>query len=125
MTGALLHRALCCVAAVSPRFRSSYPISTAAVMESSASDMTRPADSGTDSDADGDDAATPILIFRVYYHEDVDYSSIERCRIRKLILVYHVEDCSLQLIEPHEDNSGLEQGVFLSRQVRRVCVTST
>jgi hypothetical protein len=59
----------------------------------------------------------PILIFRVYFVENIVGSSIETARARKMSLVYYTSDNSLTLLERHEDNSGLEQGVFLSRQV--------
>ena len=42
---------------------------------------------------------------------------MERSRVRKLTLVYYVEDGTLELLEPFEDNSGLNPGVFLRRQV--------
>jgi hypothetical protein len=44
-------------------------------------------------------------------------SSLELSRSRTLSLVYYTSDGSLQLLERFADNSGLDHGVFLRRQV--------
>jgi hypothetical protein len=42
-------------------------------------------------------------------------SRLENFRIRKLIVMYYLEDHSLMINEPKEVNSGTPQGVFLKR----------
>ena len=40
---------------------------------------------------------------------------MESYRIRKTIVYYYLEDDSMHLAEPREDNSGIPQGVFIKR----------
>ena len=44
-------------------------------------------------------------------------SRFENYRIRKLIILYHLEDHSIMISEPRQVNSGTPQGVFLQRQM--------
>ena len=49
-------------------------------------------------------------------------SALERGRARRITLVFYLEDGTVELLEPYEDNSGLRSGVFLRRQVgQAVC----
>lgn len=43
-------------------------------------------------------------------------SRLENFRIRKLILLYFLEDHTLMIMEPKEVNSGIPQGNFLKRR---------
>jgi hypothetical protein len=42
-------------------------------------------------------------------------SSIESFRVRRVILSYFLEDGSIQLVEPTQENSGILQGIFMRR----------
>ncbi len=52
-----------------------------------------------------------------YFKESVVESRFENFRIRKLIILYHLEDHSIMISEPRQVNSGTPQGVFLKRQM--------
>lgn len=52
-----------------------------------------------------------------YFKESVVESRLENYRIRKLIVLYHLEDHSIMINEPKEVNSGTPQGIFLKRQM--------
>jgi EF-hand domain-containing protein 1 len=56
-----------------------------------------------------------VLRFYGYFKESVVESRLENFRIRKLIILYHLEDHSIMIIEPKETNSGTPQGTFLKR----------
>jgi len=56
-----------------------------------------------------------VLRFFGYFKESVVESSSENHRIRKIILYYYLEDDSMHLAEPRQDNSGIPQGVFIKR----------
>ena len=58
-----------------------------------------------------------MLRFYGYFKESVVESRFENYRIRKLILLYHLEDHSIMISEPRQVNSGTPQGVFLKRQM--------
>jgi len=58
-----------------------------------------------------------VLRFFGYFKESVVESRFENYRIRKLILLYHLEDHSIMISEPRQVNSGTPQGVFLKRQM--------
>lgn len=55
--------------------------------------------------------------FSGYFKESVVESRFENYRIRKLIVLYHLEDHSIMISEPRQTNSGTPQGVFLKRQM--------
>jgi hypothetical protein len=57
------------------------------------------------------------LRFYGYFKESVVESRFENYRIRKLIILYHLEDHSIMISEPRQTNSGTPQGVFLKRQM--------
>jgi len=56
-----------------------------------------------------------VLRYKAYFVEPVQGSAIERWRARVVRLDYFVEDGTLRVFEPREDNSGLIQGVILKR----------
>lgn len=56
-----------------------------------------------------------VLRFFGFFKEAVPESNMENYRIRKTILYYYLEDDSMHLAEPREDNSGIPQGVFVKR----------
>lgn len=58
-----------------------------------------------------------VLRFYGYFKESVVESRFENYRIRKMIILYHLEDHSIMISEPKQENSGTPQGVFLKRQM--------
>lgn len=58
-----------------------------------------------------------VLRFYGYFKESVVESKLENYRIRKVILMYYIEDRSIMITEPKVVNSGTPQGAFLKRQV--------
>jgi hypothetical protein len=58
-----------------------------------------------------------VLRFYGYFKESVVESRFENYKIRKLIILYHLEDHSIMISEPRQVNSGTPQGVFLKRQM--------
>lgn len=58
-----------------------------------------------------------MLRFYGYFKESVVESRLENYRIRKLVIYYYLEDRSIMITEPKENNSGAPQGVFLKRQM--------
>lgn len=57
-----------------------------------------------------------VLKFRCYFKEPVVESREETERTRFCFLYFFLEDFSLEIFEPHQDNSGMFQGEFLKRQ---------
>mmetsp|Transcript_2187 Transcript_2187/g.5552 ORF Transcript_2187/g.5552 Transcript_2187/m.5552 type:complete len:646 (+) Transcript_2187:132-2069(+) len=58
-----------------------------------------------------------VLRFFGYFKEGVVESNIENHRVRKIILFYYLEDGSMHVAEPKQDNSGIPQGTFIKRHV--------
>lgn len=58
-----------------------------------------------------------VLRFYGYFKESVVESNMENHRIRKVILYYYLEDDSMHVAEPRQDNSGIPQ-------VRLTCFAS-
>eukprot|EP00741_Cyanophora_paradoxa_P010019 tig00000157_g9705.t1 len=56
-----------------------------------------------------------ILRFEAFFWENVTDTAFEPVRIRKCLMYYFLEDDTMQIIEPRQDNSGIPQGVFLKR----------
>mmetsp|Transcript_21438 Transcript_21438/g.29789 ORF Transcript_21438/g.29789 Transcript_21438/m.29789 type:complete len:621 (-) Transcript_21438:127-1989(-) len=56
-----------------------------------------------------------VLRFQAYFKEAVVESSAENHRIRKCIIYLYLEDDSIHVAEPKQQNSGIPQGVFLKR----------
>ena len=54
--------------------------------------------------------------FFAYFKESVTESRIENFRIRKITIMYFLEDHTLMISEPREENSGVPQGKFLKRR---------
>ena len=52
-----------------------------------------------------------------YFKESVVESRLENYRIRKLIILYYLEDHTIMINEQKETNSGTPQGLFLKRQM--------
>lgn len=50
-----------------------------------------------------------VLRFYGYYQEHVTEDATENARYRKVVFFYHLEDDTLQISEPKQDNSGLPQ----------------
>jgi len=55
------------------------------------------------------------LRFYLYFKEAVHESAVENHRVRRCTLYFYLEDDSIRIEEPKEENSGLPQGVFLNR----------
>jgi len=56
-----------------------------------------------------------VLRYYAYYLEPVTESNEENSRVRIVTIFFYLEDGTLHMIEPREDNSGLPQGEFLCR----------
>jgi len=56
-----------------------------------------------------------VLRFFAYYKEAVHESRTENYRVRKVTLLYYLEDNTIQVNEPKEENSGIPQGQFVKR----------
>jgi len=56
-----------------------------------------------------------VLNFEAYFKEAVEESRVERYRVRRCVITYYLEDDSLKVSEPREENSGILQGNFLKR----------
>lgn len=56
------------------------------------------------------------LQFSGYFKETVVESKVESSRVRRLTVFYYLEDNSIQILEPKQENSGIPQGAFLKRQ---------
>jgi hypothetical protein len=53
--------------------------------------------------------------FEGFFKEPVHESAAENFRVRKIRVLYYLEDDSMQISEPKEENSGIPQGVFIKR----------
>ena len=56
-----------------------------------------------------------VLRFEAFFKEPVHESAAENFRIRKCVVLYYLEDDSMQVSEPKVENSGIPQGVFIKR----------
>eukprot|EP00761_Pharyngomonas_kirbyi_P006257 gb/GECH01006263.1/.p1 GENE.gb/GECH01006263.1/~~gb/GECH01006263.1/.p1 ORF type:complete len:549 (+),score=116.52 gb/GECH01006263.1/:1-1647(+) len=56
-----------------------------------------------------------VLRFYAYFKEPVHESPDEQQRVRKCRIYYFLEDDTLEIVEPRQDNSGLCQGVMMRR----------
>lgn len=54
--------------------------------------------------------------FYAYFKETVVESRLENYRLRKLVILYYLEDHTVMISEPRETNSGVPQGKFLKRR---------
>jgi len=57
-----------------------------------------------------------VLRFYGFFKESVVESALENYRVRKLDILYYLEDNSIAINEPKQTNSGIPQGPFLKRQ---------
>eukprot|EP01065_Artemidia_motanka_P006511 TRINITY_DN13203_c0_g1_i2.p1 TRINITY_DN13203_c0_g1~~TRINITY_DN13203_c0_g1_i2.p1 ORF type:complete len:765 (+),score=312.89 TRINITY_DN13203_c0_g1_i2:57-2351(+) len=55
------------------------------------------------------------LRFYGYFREGVHESGVEAQRVRKVIILFHLEDGTVQVSEPRQDNSGIPQGALIKR----------
>ncbi|KAG8194775.1 hypothetical protein JTE90_017217 [Oedothorax gibbosus] len=58
-----------------------------------------------------------VLRFDGYFREDVGDWSNESYRIRKVKVLYYLQNDTMEVIEPYVPNSGLVQGTMFKRQV--------
>lgn len=56
-----------------------------------------------------------VLRFYGYFKESVVESRLENMRIHNVLIYYFLEDKSIMIIEPKQENSGIPQGAFLKR----------
>lgn len=56
-----------------------------------------------------------VLRFFGYFQEHVVEDPNENYRIRKVIIMYYLDDDTIHIMEPRVENSGIPQGVFLKR----------
>lgn len=56
-----------------------------------------------------------VLRFNAYFKQTV-HESIEQYHLRRVRILYYVEDDSIAVVEPPVENSGIPQGVLLKRQ---------
>lgn len=56
-----------------------------------------------------------VLRFFCYFKEGVHESNLENYRVRKCVLYYYLEDDTVHVSEPKQDNSGIPQGSLLKR----------
>lgn len=57
-----------------------------------------------------------ILRFFAYFEEEIPDSPLENVRVRNVRIHVFMEDESVSVVEPVQDNSGLPQGVIVRRQ---------
>ena len=56
-----------------------------------------------------------MLRFYAYFLESVQESRIENFRVRKCVLLFYLEDGTMQITETKQNNAGIPQGNFLRR----------
>ncbi|CAM6091153.1 unnamed protein product [Calypogeia fissa] len=56
-----------------------------------------------------------VLRFYAYFKEGIAERRDENMRVRKCVLYYYLEDGTIHVGEPRQDNSGILQGMFLKR----------
>mmetsp|Transcript_13860 Transcript_13860/g.25470 ORF Transcript_13860/g.25470 Transcript_13860/m.25470 type:complete len:748 (+) Transcript_13860:71-2314(+) len=56
-----------------------------------------------------------VLRFYGYFKEAVVEANLENYRIRKVVIMYHLEDDTCLVTEPPQDNSGIPQGTLIRR----------
>mmetsp|Transcript_32434 Transcript_32434/g.103234 ORF Transcript_32434/g.103234 Transcript_32434/m.103234 type:complete len:654 (-) Transcript_32434:82-2043(-) len=58
-----------------------------------------------------------VLRFYAYFKEAVVESAVENYRVRKCVIYFYLEDGSIHVAEPKQENSGIPQGVFIKRHI--------
>jgi hypothetical protein len=56
-----------------------------------------------------------VLRFNGYFKEAVVETNLENYRVRKVVIYYYLEDDTVQVTEPRQDNSGIPQGTLIRR----------
>eukprot|EP01060_Flectonema_neradi_P020329 TRINITY_DN2786_c2_g2_i1.p1 TRINITY_DN2786_c2_g2~~TRINITY_DN2786_c2_g2_i1.p1 ORF type:complete len:750 (+),score=131.19 TRINITY_DN2786_c2_g2_i1:151-2400(+) len=56
-----------------------------------------------------------VLRFTAYFREGVHESRLESDRVRRCLIYYFLEDDTISVSEPREDNAGMPQGCMLKR----------
>jgi hypothetical protein len=56
-----------------------------------------------------------VLRFNGYFKEAVVETNLENYRVRKVVILYYLEDDTCQVTEPRQDNSGIPQGTLIRR----------
>jgi len=56
-----------------------------------------------------------VLRFYGYFKEAVVETNLENYRVRKVVLLYYLEDDTCHVLEPKQDNSGIPQGQLIRR----------
>ena len=56
-----------------------------------------------------------VLRFYGYFVEDVEQSSYETQRVRKVVIYYYLADSAIHIAEPKVANSGMPQGVLVAK----------
>mmetsp|Transcript_41687 Transcript_41687/g.124527 ORF Transcript_41687/g.124527 Transcript_41687/m.124527 type:complete len:633 (+) Transcript_41687:1-1899(+) len=56
-----------------------------------------------------------VLRFDAYFKESVTECPKENFRVRKCVVYYHLEDGTMMITEPKEENSGMLQGTLVKR----------
>lgn len=56
-----------------------------------------------------------VLRFRGYFKEAVAEANLENFRVRKVVIQFFLEDDTVQIMEPRQDNSGISQGQLIRR----------
>ncbi|XP_075960506.1 EF-hand domain-containing family member C2 [Anarhichas minor] len=57
-----------------------------------------------------------VLCFEAFFQEAVPEAQHETYRIRKCKIYFHLEDDTVQVVEPEYKNSGIPQGILIRRQ---------
>ena len=58
-----------------------------------------------------------VLRFFAYFTQKMIHTRIEEFCLRKVIINYFLSDNTMQITEPPTSNSGMVQGIYLSRQL--------
>ena len=58
-----------------------------------------------------------VLRFQGFFKDSVTESRLENHKIRLVTIYYYLEDNTIMLNEPRQENAGTPQGVFLKRQM--------
>ncbi|KAL0480787.1 EF-hand domain-containing family member efhc2 [Acrasis kona] len=56
-----------------------------------------------------------VLRFYTFFKEGVHESALENNRVRRCVLYYYLEDDTIHVSEPKQDNSGIPQGALIKR----------
>ena len=58
-----------------------------------------------------------------YFTEEVPDSRIENCRIRKVVIRFYLDNDTLDVLEPRQTNSGIDQVCVVSECPHCACDT--